>query len=54
MKLKFSIPLILLLVFAGYFLKQYNLTEGLFILIAALVGGGIGEFLVKKIAKKET
>ncbi|WP_221404847.1 hypothetical protein [Roseivirga seohaensis] len=53
MKLKYSIPLILLLIFAGYYFDHYSLTDGLFILIAGLVGGGLAEFLVKKIAKKK-
>jgi F0F1-type ATP synthase assembly protein I len=53
MKLKYSIPLILLIVFAGYLLKQYSLTEGLFILIVGLIGAGLAEFLVKKITKKK-
>jgi len=52
MKLKFSIPLILLLVLAGYYFGHYSLTEGLFILIAGLVGGGLAEYLVKKLRKR--
>tara|TARA_A100000171_G_C2122284_1_gene141467 strand:+ start:1211 stop:1378 length:168 start_codon:yes stop_codon:yes gene_type:complete len=53
MKLKYSIPLILIPIFAGYLLNLYSFTEGLFILIAGLVGGGFAELLVKKMTKRK-